>query len=96
MEQNQDVKKHYWMGSAVISFVHEDMPMDTSLNVLLTNKDQFVTKKMLERAQVQAQIQLSKNLGDKLPDVKHVYMQSMSYLGHMTEKEFFGEPETLQ
>lgn len=96
MEQNQEVKKHYWMGSVVISFVHEGAPMDTNLNVLLSSESQTVTKKMLERAQVQAQVQLAKSLGDNLPDVKHVYLQSINYLGYMTEKEFFGEPETLQ
>lgn len=96
MKQDQSVKKHYWMGAAVISFVHEETPMDTSLNVLLSNDEAFVTKKMLAHAQVQSQVQLAKNLGDQLPDVKHVYLQSISYLGHMTEKEFFGEPETIQ
>lgn len=89
-------RKHYWMGSAVISFIHENVPMDTNVNVLLNNSEPFVTKKMLERAQVQAQVQLAKSLGDKLPEVKHVYLQSISYLGQMTEKEFFGEPETVQ
>lgn len=96
MKQDQNTKKHYWMGAAVISFVHEGAPMDTNLNVLLNSDEQFVTKKMLERAQVQSQVQLAKNLGDQLPDVKHVYLQSISYLGYMTEKEFFGEPETVQ
>lgn len=89
-------QKHYWMGSAVISFIHEEQPMDTNINVLLNNSEPYITKKMLERAQVQAQVQLAKSLGDTLPEVKHVYLQGISYLGQMTEKEFFGEPENIQ
>lgn len=93
MTQIEDKKKYYWMASVVISFVHDGVPMDTNINALLSNTESHITKKILENAQVQAQIQLAKSLGNNLPDVKHVYIQSISFLGHMTEKEFLGEPE---
>ena len=86
-------RKHYWLASATISFVQDGQAMDTNINALMVNNDKFVTKKMLENAQVQAQVQLARSLGDQLPDVKHVYIQSTNYLGLMSEKEFQGEPE---
>lgn len=93
MTQTEDMKKHYWMASVVISFVHEGVPMDTSVNALLSNTEPYITKKILENAQVKAQIQLAKTMDNNLPDVKHVYIQSISFLGFMTEKEFLSEPE---
>lgn len=91
-KNNQDMK-HYWMVSATISFVQDGQAMDTNINALMVNDEKFVLKKMLENAQVQAQVQLARSLDNQLPDVKHVYIQSLNYLGHMTEKEFHGEPE---
>lgn len=81
-------KKHYWLASVTITFEHEGKPLDTNVNALVNNTQNYVTKTMLGNAQVQSQIQLSKSLGDQLPDVKHVYIQSLSYLGYMSETEF--------
>jgi len=93
MEQTEDAQKYYWMASVVISFVHEGVPMDTNVNALLSNTKPYLTKKILENAQVKAQIQLAKTMDNNLPDVKHVYIQSISFLGFMTEKEFLSESE---
>lgn len=82
-------EKYYFMAACVITFISPDGdPMDTSINVLVTNTTPIVTKSMLERIQVDAQVQLAKSLGDKLPDVKHVFIMSISNLGLMSEKTF--------
>lgn len=94
-QKQEDNKKHYWLPSVVIEFVHEAAGMSTNVNVLISNKDFYVTKAMIERIQVQAQVQLAKSLGDKLPEVQHVYIQSIGYLGHMTEEEFLGTQESV-
>ena len=85
-------EKHYWLAAVVISFVSPTGDaMDTNVNAIINNPDDcIVTKKMLGNAQVQAQIQLSNSLGGELPDVKGVYIQSINYIGYMTESEFHG------
>lgn len=85
-------QKHYWLAAVVISFVSPTgEAMDTNVNAIINNPDAgFVTKKMLANAQIQAQIQLSNSLGGELPDVKGVYIQSLNYIGYMTESEFHG------
>lgn len=85
-------EKHYWLAAVVISFVSPDGDaMDTNVNAIINNPDGgFVSKKMLGNAQVQAQIQLSNSLGGELPDVKGVYIQSINYIGFMTESDFHG------
>lgn len=94
--QQMDVDaKHYWLPSVVIEFVHEGAGMSTNLNVLISNRYLRITKAMIERIQVQAQVQLAKSLGEKMPEVQHVYIQSIGYLGHMTEEEFLGTQEPV-
>lgn len=68
--------------------------MSTNVNVLISNKDFRITKSMIERIQVQAQVQLANSLGEKMPEVQHVYIQSIGYLGHMTEEEFLDKKES--
>lgn len=89
------VGKHTWLASVSISFVHDEQPLDVTINALTHSVDPKVTKKMLENLQVQAQIQLAKTLDNQLPDVKFVILNSISYLGCMTDEEFNGpaEPE---
>lgn len=93
--QKEADTKHYWLPSVVIEFVHEGAGMSTNVNVLISNKDFRITKAMVERIQVQAQIQLANSLGEKMPEVQHVYIQSIGYLGHMTEEEFLGTQEPV-
>ena len=92
LELEFEKEKHYWLAAVVISFVAPTgEAMDTNVNAIINNPDgSIVTKKMLGNAQVQAQIQLSNSLGGELPDVKGVYIQSLSYIGYMTESEFHG------
>lgn len=91
-ESENQAQKHYWLAAVVISFVAPTgEAMDTNVNAIINNPDDgIITKKMLGNAQVQAQIQLSNSLGGELPDVKGVYIQSLSYIGYMTESEFHG------
>lgn len=93
-QQEETNTKHYWLPSVVIEFIHEGAGMSTNVNVLISNKDFRITKAMVERIQVQAQVQLAKSLGETMPEVQHVYIQSIGYLGHMTEEEFLGTQES--
>lgn len=83
--------KHYWMAAVVISFVADGQALDTTVNALINSTEFKVTTAMLGRLQVQAQSQLAKSLGDQLPDIKFVHINSLSYLGQMTDDEFLGE-----
>lgn len=85
--KNPDLK-HFFLAAVTLSFVSPDgQPMDSNINVILNNDQHRVTKAMLEKAQVQAQVQLANSLGG-LPDVKHVFILSMNYLGLMSETDF--------
>lgn len=90
--ENFEKQKHYWLASVVISFVSPSGDaMDTNVNAIINNPDGgFVSKKMLANAQIQAQIQLSNSLGGELPDIKGVYIQSLNYIGFMSESDFHG------
>lgn len=82
-------RKHYWCASITIEFVHEEKALTSTVMAMTQNEDPWVTENMLRNLQVQAQIQLSKNLGE-LPDVKNVIINSINFLGHMTEDDFRG------
>lgn len=92
IENEHEEQKHYWLVAVVISFVSPDGDaMDTNVNAIINNPvGGFVSKKMLGNAQVQAQIQLSNSLGGELPEVKGVYIQSVNYIGYMSESDFHG------
>lgn len=92
IENEHEEQKHYWLVAVVISFVAPSgEAMDTNVNAIINNPvGGYVSKKMLGNAQVQAQIQLSNSLGGELPEVKGVYIQSMNYIGYMTESDFHG------
>lgn len=93
-QQKEADTKHYWLPSVVIEFTHEGAGMSTNVNVLISNKEFRITKTMIERIQVQAQVQLANSLGKEMPNVQHVYIQSIGYLGHMTEEEFLDKKES--
>ena len=92
IENEYEEEKHYWLVAVVISFVAPSgEAMDTNVNAIINNPvGGYVSKKMLGNAQVQAQIHLSNSLGGELPEVKGVYIQSMNYIGYMTESRFHG------
>lgn len=99
IENEHEEQKHYWLVAVVISFVSPDGDaMDTNVNAIINNPvGGFVSKKMLGNAQVQAQIQLSNSLGGELPEVKGVYIQSVNYIGYMSESDFHGiETDNVQ
>lgn len=92
IENEYEEQKHYWLAAVVISFVAPTgEAMDTNVNAIINNPvGGYVSKKMLANAQIQAQIQLSNSLDGKLPEVKGVYIQSLNYIGYMTESDFHG------
>ena len=89
--QTNPDKKHYWSAAVTINFIHEEKPLEVSMMALTSNSEKQVTQRMLKNIQVQVQIQLAQNLGEQLPEVKSVVINSINYLGHMTMEEFLDE-----
>ena len=87
--KEDNVYKHFYLGALKLDFISPDgVPLDVNINVVVSNETNLVNKGMLEKMQVQAQVQLSNSLGGVLPEVKHVFIQSVSYLGYMTDGDF--------
>lgn len=76
------------MATVVISFSHNGSNLETTVNAIINNpNDFFVTESMISSAQVQAQVQLATSLNAQ-PEVSFVHINSISYLGNMTETQF--------
>lgn len=91
-------KKHYWLATVAIHFTVDGQDQVATLNALVRNDEdkKYVNEKLIKRTQVQAQIQLAKSFGDNLPQVTHVRIDSLNYLGLMSEDEFVDTPDEEQ
>jgi hypothetical protein len=86
------VKKHYFLMAAVVVYQRESLERQKPLNVLMTSDTQTINRSQLGRAQQQAQVRFFTEFDkERKANVVDVFMQSVSYLGEMTEEEFHGE-----
>lgn len=86
------MKKHYFLMAAVVIYHRESWERQKTLNVLLTSDTQTINRSQLGRAQQQAQVRFFTEFDkERKADVVDVFMQSVSYLGEMTDKEFHAE-----
>ena len=86
------MKKHYFLMAAVVVYQRESLERQKPLNVLMTSDTQTINRSQLGRAQQQAQVRFFTEFDkERKANVVDVFMQSVSYLGEMTEKEFHAE-----
>lgn len=86
------MKKHYFLMAAVVIYQRESLERQKPLNVLLTSNTQTINRSQLGRAQQQAQVRFFTEFDkERKANVVDVFMQSVSYLGEMTDKEFHAE-----
>ena len=95
------LKKHYFLFAALVVYQKDKLERTKPLNILITSDEQIVTRPQLGRAQQQAQVRfISEFDPEGKCQITDVFMQSVSYLGHMDGKtfhgEFYVEPEDRQ
>ena len=86
------MKKHYFLLATLVVYQKDKLERNKPLNILVTSDEQFVTRSQLGRAQQQAQVRFFTEFDtERKSQVTDVFVQSVSYLGEMTEQEFHGE-----
>lgn len=86
------LKKHYFLFATLVVYQKDKLERTKPLNILITSDEQIVTRPQLGRAQQQAQVRfISEFDPEGKCQITDVFMQSVSYLGHMDEKTFHGE-----
>lgn len=86
------MEKHYFLLATLVVYQKDKLERNKPLNILVTSDEQFVTRTQLGRAQQQAQVRFFTEFDtERKSQVTDVFVQSVSYLGEMTEQEFHGE-----
>lgn len=85
-------KKHYFLLAALVVYQRDKLERQKPLNVLIPSDSATVNRSQLGRAQQQAQVRFFTEFDrERKSEVVDVFVQSVSYLGEMTEKEFHAE-----
>ena len=86
------MKKHYFLLAALVVYRRDNLERQKPLNILITSDTATVNRSQLGRAQQQAQVRFFTEFDrERKSEVVDVFVQSVSYLGEMTEKEFHAE-----
>lgn len=90
-------KQHYYLMAGQVRYEVKGESFTVNLNTLLQNEDQRVIMKDIGQTQQAMQVRFFREVMAPSPDVivKDVFIQAVSYLGHMTEEEFNAKPEPL-
>ncbi len=96
-------KLHYHLVSGVVIFRDPEAPNaaavgEMRLNTTLRSDSQYVPARQIGKAQQSLQMLMYTRLDDTSLEVVDVHINSISYLGEMTEEDFMEAPEgmTLQ
>lgn len=85
-------KKHYFLLAALVVYQRDKLERQKPLNILIPSDTATVNRSQLGRAQQQAQVRFFTEFDrERKSEVVDVFVQSVSYLGEMTEKEFHAE-----
>lgn len=85
-------KKHYFLLAALVVYQRDKLERQKPLNVLIPSDTATVNRSQLGRAQQQAQVRFFTEFDrERKSEVVDVFVQSVSYLGEMTEQEFHAE-----
>ena len=85
-------KKHYFLLAGLVVYQRDKLERQKPLNVLIPSDTATVNRSQLGRAQQQAQVRFFTEFDRECKsEVVDVFVQSVSYLGEMTEKEFHAE-----
>lgn len=88
------LKKHHWLVSGKVLFIRGEQTEAGSFehNTVVTNDKLFVTANMIGHAQQLIQMHLFEQCPDPSMKIMNVHVQGISYLGCMTQDEFYTPP----
>ena len=86
------MKKHYFLLATLVVYQRDKLERQKPLNILISSDTATVNRGQLGLAQRQAQVRFFTEFDrERKSEVVDVFVQSVSYLGEMTDKEFHGE-----
>lgn len=88
------MRKHHWLASYRARFIVDGEPEGGSFehNITLTNDRQFVTANMIGQGQQAVQLALFSQFPNPKMKIIDCHVQSVSYLGCMSQDEFYTPP----
>ena len=90
-------KQHYFLIAGQVIFRTKDgEPGQIMLNALVTNDTRNFPARLIGKGQQALQLHFFKQIEDATVTVIDVPIYSVSYLGHMTEKDFHAAPEGMK
>jgi hypothetical protein len=90
-------KFHYYLMSGLVRYDYKGETFTVGLNTLLQNENINIIMKDVGQTQQAMQVRFFREVMAPNPDViiKDVFIQAISYLGHMTQEEFNMQPEPM-
>lgn len=88
-------KQHYYLVSAKLIFVdpaQQEIAHTHDMNTVIRTDNNRVTTKDIGRTQQTLQMLLIEQLANPSLVITNVHINTVSYLGHMTEEEFHPTP----
>jgi len=84
-------RMHTYLASANVSYIRDGVPKSRQMNQVIAVEQQRITLVTLELAKTEILNRLNAEMGVSKEDVKDFVYNNISYLGHMSEREFTGE-----
>lgn len=87
-------RRHHWLVAATLQFTcsERDGMGEHHTNITITNDRFFVTANMIGKAQQTVQVQLFELMADPTLKILNVHIDSVNYLGEMSQEEFYTPP----
>lgn len=83
-------RMHIYLATATLSYIREGGPKQRQMNQILAVEERRIDLRTLEAAKGEMFQRLAQEAGVPKEEVKDFVFTNMSYLGHMTEREFSG------
>lgn len=84
-------RMHTYLASATLSYIRDGAPKSRQMNQLIAIEENRITLTSLNIARGEMIQRLKAEMGVPEEDVKDFIYNSISYLGHMSEREFTGQ-----
>ena len=85
-------RMHHFLGAASIGYVREGANKSRTMNGVIAAPDLRLNLETLEQAKGIILQRLIQESGIEASDIKDFVWLNISYLGHMSEREFTGQP----
>lgn len=88
MASQSSAKRHHYMVTCLLVFVHNNNPGQRFMNVVTSQENRFVPASALAEVRNSIVLRGNQEMGLEISEIRDVVVMSVSYLGYMTEKTF--------